>query len=164
QPDLHRRRLGPEPLVHQPDRAGYLVTHGVDQLHHHGRQHARPGHDVVPLAAHHLGALHHRRAPPPLPARPHLGARHAALRPHGLAPPLGGAAFSSARGGGPSPPSATPSSVSPPPPSSTPSPPPPWASPPTCSRSSRGSRSSATTRWPSPSWASRSSPGSCGDT
>ena len=43
---LHRRRLGPEPLVHQPDRARRLVADGLDQLHHHHHQHARAGHDA----------------------------------------------------------------------------------------------------------------------
>ena len=42
---------------HRPRR---LLADGLDQLHHHHHQHARAGHDLVPHAADHLGAVHHR--------------------------------------------------------------------------------------------------------
>ena len=39
---------------------GFVVAHGLDQLHHDHHQHAGAGHDLVPDAADDLGALHHR--------------------------------------------------------------------------------------------------------
>ncbi len=58
--ELHRRRLGAEPLVHLADRARRVVADGRDKLHHDHHQHAHQGHDVFPHAAGCLVAVHHR--------------------------------------------------------------------------------------------------------
>jgi len=101
-----------------------------------------PGHDLVPPAAGHLVAVHHRDSAAARPAGSHLGPRHA---PDGSAGrnellPAGGRRPASAL--------AAPVLVLRPPRGLHHDPSGDGQSPPTCCRPSRASRSSATARWP----------------
>ena len=81
--DIHRRRLGPELVVHQHHRARRVVADGLDQLHHDDHQHAHQGDVLLPHAAGDLVAVHHGDSAAARAAGADHGARVAAVRSHG---------------------------------------------------------------------------------